>query len=139
MLGTVLVHMDWDYKRQESRIPLIYLIHYTMYKIFNEKWSWKSFQKWEKFIKTFKWYLRRTLASETNFGNWNPFKNLWKLLFISPWKLFSVSWYLNFFLDFLVNVEKWLDYKDKFSFKICNVTTCEKNNFNTHVDQYLKK
>ena len=36
------------------------------------------------------------------------------------------------------HIEKWIDQKDKVDFKIYDVTTWLKNNFNTHIDQYPK-
>ena len=37
------------------------------------------------------------------------------------------------------HVEKRLDWKDKFNFKTYDVAACLINNYNTHIDQYLKK
>ena len=37
------------------------------------------------------------------------------------------------------HVEKQLDWKDKVNFNICNVTTWLINDWNTHINQYLKK
>ena len=47
--------------------------------------------------------------------------------------------YLNFCLDFFGNVEKRLDKKTKFNFKIYDVTDCATNNNNINIAKYLKK
>ena len=44
------------------------------------------------------------------------------MLFISYEKLFSSFRYLHFGSDYLVYVQKRLDEKAKFSFKICDIT-----------------
>ena len=77
-----------------------------------------------------------TLRTETIFGNWSW--KWWKMLFISPQKLFSFSRYLNFYFDF-GHVAKWFDLKDQVNFKIYDVTAWETNTCNTHITQYLEK
>ena len=43
-----------------------------------------------------------------------------------------LSWFFGY-------VEKQLDLKDKTDFKICDATTWEANNCDTHIAQYFKK
>ena len=48
-------------------------------------------------------------------------------------KIFTfLSWFFGY-------VEKQLDLKDKTDFKICDATTWEANNCDTHIAQYFKK
>ena len=61
------------------------------------------------------------------------------MLFISSYKIFSFSGYLNFCLDFLVMQKKRLDSKDKVIFNFYDVPTWEANNCNTHIVQYFRK
>ena len=44
-----------------------------------------------------------------------------------------------FVMTFFGYVEKRLDQKDKFIFKICDITTCETNNCNAYIAQYLSR
>ena len=59
------------------------------------------------------------------------------MLFISSKKLFLFSKYLNLCLDFLCMEKKQLDWKDKVSFEIYDITACLIKNGNTHIAQYL--
>ena len=54
-------------------------------------------------------------------------------------KAFFFLRYLNFCPDFLGHVGKGLGKKVDISFKIYDVINLEKNNYNTHIAQYLKK
>ena len=71
---------------------------------------------------------------KAHFHVWNNFWQLkalqkwWKMLFISPKKLFSFS-----------HVTKRLDMKDKVNSKFYNVTGWLANNRNTHIVQYFEK
>ena len=79
---------------------------------------------------------RRTLRSEAIFGN--PLKmikndsyfTLDAPFFLKIFKFFS--WRFD-------HVEKRLDWKDEVNFKIYDVATSERSNYNTHIVQYLKK
>ena len=61
------------------------------------------------------------------------------MAFISSYKLFLLSRYLNFCLEFLIMQKKWLDQKNKVNFKIYDVTAWLTNNYNTYIAQYLIK
>ena len=64
----------------------------------------------------------------------------WKMLFISPQKLFSFSRYLNFCIDFLARSKTaWLERSGYFKF--CDVTAWLTNNCHTHIEyrQYTSK
>ena len=55
-----------------------------------------------------------------------------------PQKLFLFLRYLSFCFDFLAMYKNTLIRK-KVNFKIYDVTNWLANNYNTHIDQYLKK
>ena len=61
------------------------------------------------------------------------------MLFISFEKVFLFSRYLNFCLDFSVMQNKWLDETDQVNFEIDDITAWLKNNYSTHIAQYLPK
>ena len=61
------------------------------------------------------------------------------MLFISYEKLFSSFRYLHFGSDYLVYVQKRLDEKAKFSFKICDITDWTANIINIKIFLYLKE
>ena len=74
----------------------------------------------------------------------------WPLATERPLKLIKKAFYFSFKVLFVLEifkclsllfgrVEKRLDYKVKINFKMCDVTTWETNNFNTHIAHYLKK
>ena len=52
---------------------------------------------------------------------------------------FLLSRYLDFCLNCLVHVGKWIDNKDKDNLEIYGVRDWERNNYGTHIAQYLKK
>ena len=60
------------------------------------------------------------------------------VFFFSLETLFSLKIF-NFLFWLFDHVEKRLDLKDNFNFKICKVVTWEANIRNTHIAQYLKK
>ena len=60
------------------------------------------------------------------------------MLFILPQKLFSLSRYVSFSLDFLVMYRNGSIKKDKVNFKFYDVTAWLANNCNTHIVQYLE-
>ena len=62
-------------------------------------------------------------------------KNAFYFMFKAP----CVLEILKFFPDFFGNIRKWLDKKAKVNFRIYNVTHWITNNYNTHINQYLKK
>ena len=56
--------------------------------------------------------------------------------------VFSFLGYFNLCTDFFADVRKWFDKKaniKEVNFKIYDVTDWIKNNYNTHIVQYLKK
>ena len=69
-------------------------------------------------------------------GNLKPF---WKMLFISPRKLFSFSRYFNFLSWLFGHVAKQFDQKHKVNFKFWDITVWLRNNCNTHITQYREK
>ena len=46
---------------------------------------------------------------------------------------------LKVFPDFFIHVGKWPDKKAKVSLKVYDIINWKINNYNTHIDQYLKK
>ena len=82
---------------------------------------------------------RLSLSNKKFFTLMKALLKWWKMLYISSWKLFSFSRYLNFCLYFLVIWEKRLDYKDKGNFKIYVVKAWLIKLYNTHIAQYLTK
>ena len=74
-----------------------------------------------------------------NFWQLKALWKLWKILFISPQKIFLFSRYLKFLSWLFGHVAKLLDKKDKVNFKFYDVTAWLINNCNTHIAQYLER
>ena len=81
---------------------------------------------------------RRTIRSDTIFGNWKPFKNGENAFYFTSKALFvlNIFKFLSWLFD---HVEKRLDKNDKFNFKFYDVTGWFKNNRNAHIAQYFEK
>ena len=77
---------------------------------------------------------------ETIFVHSKHFKNDENLILFQLKSSFWFSRYLKFCLDILVMKKKWLEWKDKVSFKtLAAQPDLLINNYNTNTDQYHKK
>ena len=127
--------MPNDNKKRRKQYKLLSFLKYP-----RVEWGkMYSGAKWVFFI----FYTKSPLKVHSQV--WDDFWQLkalwkrWKMLFISPQKLYSFSRHLTFCLDFFGRVAKRLDYKDKAIFKIYEVTAWLTSNCNTHIAQYLEK
>ena len=80
----------------------------------------------------------RTIVAAVVFIWMKTLLKLWKMLFISTWKLFQFLRYLIFYPHFCSHVEKRLDKKAKVNFKSYNFINWETNNQNILFAQYFK-
>ena len=90
-------------------------------------------------IESGEYSLRSPLSGLIISGNWKPFKNDEKCFLLCLKKALFVPKILKFLSWLFGHGGKRLDIKEKVNFKICDIIGWTANNYNTHIDQYLKK
>ena len=106
------------------------MIKYSKFLLFRPFWAYLGILQVS--IKGALSGLRQFLATE------NPLKMIKNTFYLTLKALLVLNTFK--FLSWLFgHVEKWLDLKDKVSFKIYDVTTWKTNSCNTHINQYLEK